>query len=88
MLSLQDVIDYCDLDRREIEAIAEHEHVPVAVAAEISALLLSSPEGICRLHLMFVENMQAAIDAGNMSHAEELALAYRHLQRTYPLIVH
>ncbi len=29
MLSIQDVIDYCDLDRGEIEAIAEHEHLTV-----------------------------------------------------------
>jgi hypothetical protein len=36
MLSIQDVIDYCDLDRGEIEAIAEHEHIPDDLAAELS----------------------------------------------------
>ena len=44
MLSIQDVIDYCDLDRGEIEAIAEHEHIPVTVAAEMSELLLMSKQ--------------------------------------------
>lgn len=46
MLSIQDVLDYCDLDRGEIEAIAEHEHVPIAIAAEMSENLLCSPEGL------------------------------------------
>ena len=36
MLSIQDVLDYCDLDRGEIEAIAEHEHIPITLAAEMS----------------------------------------------------
>ncbi|MBK7462449.1 MAG: hypothetical protein IPJ50_06610 [Betaproteobacteria bacterium] len=36
MLSMQDVIDYCDLDSGEIEAIAEHEHIPTMLAAELS----------------------------------------------------
>ncbi len=45
MLSIQDVLDYCDLDSGEIEAIAEHEHIPVTVAAEMSESLLCTPEG-------------------------------------------
>ena len=35
MLSMQDVLDYCDLDCGEIEAVAEHEHLPMAIAAEM-----------------------------------------------------
>ena len=58
MLSMQDVLDYCDLDRGEIEAIAEHEHIPTMLAAELSENLLSSPEGVFRLHSMIIENMQ------------------------------
>lgn len=85
MLSIQDVIDYCDLDRGEIEAIAEHEHLPMTVAAEMSESLLCTPEGVCRLHLMFLENMQQAFDAGRYDHVQELAEAYEHLQRTHPL---
>ena len=88
MLSLQDVIDYCDLDRGEIDAIAEHEHIPLTLAAEMSEALLSTPEGVCQLHLMFLENIQHAFDAGNFEHACELAEAYKHLQRSHPLIAH
>lgn len=85
MLSIQDVLDYCDLDRGEIEAIAEHEHIPMTLAAEMSEVLLCSPEGVCKLHVMFLENMQHAYDNGDFEHVNELATAYQHLQRTHPL---
>ena len=88
MLSLQDVIDYCDLDRGEIEAVAEHEHVPVAVAAELSDQLLCSQDGVCRLHSMVIENMQHALEAGQYEHVKELAETYQHLQRTHPIPAH
>lgn len=88
MLSIQDVIDYCDLDRGEIEAIAEHEHVPVAVAAEMSEVLLCSTDGVCRLHTMIIENMQHALESGHYEHVCELAQTYEHLKRTHPLPMH
>lgn len=88
MLSFQDVIDYCDLDSGEIEAVAEHEHLPMAVAAEMGEFLLCSPEGVCRLHSMIIDNMQQALDAGHYTHAQELAKTYEHLQRSHPIPNH
>ncbi|MBI2276276.1 MAG: hypothetical protein HYU74_02865 [Dechloromonas sp.] len=88
MLSFQDVIDYCDLERGEIEAIAEHEHIPMTVAAELSEQLLCSPEGVCRLHSMIIENMQHAIETGHYEHVHDLAITYQHLQRTHPIPAH
>jgi len=85
MLAMQDLLDYCDLSRGEVEAIAEHEHVPLAVAAEMSDYLLSSPEGVCRLHAMIANNMERAMKAGRVQHARDLASTYMHLQRTHPL---
>lgn len=88
MLSLQDMIDYCDLDRGEIEAIAEHEHIPLMLAAEMSESLLCSPDGVCRLHTMIIENMQHAVEVGEFQHVKDLAATYEHLQRTHPLPAH
>ncbi|HMT79771.1 MAG TPA: hypothetical protein PKD66_05335 [Azonexus sp.] len=85
MLSIQDVLDYCDLDRGEIEAIAEHEHIPLTIAAEMSEALLCTPDGVCRLHSMIVENMQQALEAGQFQHVQDLANIYQHLQRTHPI---
>lgn len=85
MLTLQDVLDYCDLDRGEIEAIAEHEHIPVALAAELGETLLCSPDGVCRVHSMILENMKHALESGQYEHVQNLANTYRHLQRTHPI---
>lgn len=88
MLSIQDVIDYCDLERGEIEAIAEHEHVPVVVAAELSEQLLSTPQGVYRLHTMIIENMEHALEHGEYQHVKDLSETYKHLQRTHPIPSH
>lgn len=85
MLSIQDVIDYCDLDQGEIEAIAEHEHIPITIAAEMGDVLLCTPDGVCRLHSMIVDNMQHALDSGHYQHVKDLAQTYEHLQRTHPM---
>ncbi len=87
MLSLQDVIDYCDLNEGEIAAVAEHEHIPLTVAAEVGDVLLSSPEGVVKLHTMIIENMEHALERGQTDHVQELVCTYRHLQRTHPLPV-
>ena len=78
MLSIQDVIDYCDRDRGELEAIAEHEHLPITVAAEMSASLLCTPEGVCRLHVLELAHDQhlpahEARHAGPTHHADHHA---------------
>jgi hypothetical protein len=85
MLSMQDVLDYCDLETGEIAAIAEHEHIPMTVAAELSEVLLCSPEGVCRLHTMIIENMEHALETGQFQHVTELQETYQHLQRTHPI---
>ena len=40
MLSLKDCLDFCDMEQEEISAIAQHEHIPVIVAAELCDTLL------------------------------------------------
>lgn len=85
MLSMQDVLDYCDLAQGEIEAIAEHEHIPLAIAAEMSEVLLCSPEGVFQLHRMIIENMQHALDCGHNEHVCDLMRTYEHLKKTHPL---
>ena len=85
MLSIQDVLDYCDLDHGEIAAVAEHEHIPMTVAAELGETLLGTPEGVVRLHSMIVENMEHALESGHYRHVQELGETYQHLLRTHPI---
>lgn len=85
MLSMDDLLDYCELDRDEIAAVAEHEHLPMAVAAELSETLLTTPQGIAELHRMLLDDIEHAQESGNKVHLCELARAYQHLQKTHPL---
>ena len=55
MLTLQDVIDYSNLTEEEIDAIAEHEHIPKIVAAEVGYCLVRSPDGGSMLKHLILE---------------------------------
>ena len=85
MLSMKDLLDYCDLADGEIEAIAEHEHIPMTLAAELSEALLTTPEGVLKLHSMIIDNMEHAMSHGHYQHVKDLTETYQHLQRTHPL---
>ena len=85
MLCLEDCLDFCELDEGEIEAIAEHEHVPVIVAAEIGCELLKSDEGVVKLHTMILDDIELALEHGRTEHAGELAMTYQHFQHAHPL---
>lgn len=85
MLSINDLLDYCDLSREEIAAIAEHEHLPLAVAAELSETLLETPEGVAKLHQMLLDDITEAKRNGKREHLRELVRAYLHLQERHPL---
>lgn len=85
MLTLDDLLDYCDLDREEIAALAEHEHIPMAIAAELGDHLLETPEGVKELHRMLLDNMKHAKVGGNRKHLAELVHTYLHLKQTHPI---
>lgn len=85
MLCLEDCLDFSDLDTDEVEAIAEHEHIPMICAAELGCELLKSPDGIRRLHSMVIDDFQSAIEHGHVEQAGHWALTYQHLQATHPL---
>lgn len=85
MLCLDDCLDFCELESDEVDAIAEHEHVPVIVAAEIGSELLKSDVGVVKLHTMILEDIQIALAHGRTEHAQELAMTYRHFQSAHPI---
>ena len=85
MLCLEDCLDFSDLASDEVAAIAEHEHIPTIVAAEMGNDLLKTEAGVYELHKMVLEDIQSAIEHGRMEHAAELAATYQHLQASHPL---
>lgn len=85
MLSLQDCLDFSDLDTGEIEAIARHEHIPLICAAEMGCELLKTHEGLRELHTIVLDDLNEALEQGEMERAGHWAEVYRHLQRAHPL---
>lgn len=84
MLSLQECIDFSDLSEEEIEAIAEHEHVPEIVAAEIGSTLLQTRSGVCLIKLYLLENLEHARSLGQFEKARQLDALYRRFDREHP----
>lgn len=80
MLSLQDCLDLSDLTEEEIGAIADHEHVPPVVAAELGNTLLKTTAGRCLLKLYLLDNIEQAREAGQFDKARRLDALYRRFE--------
>lgn len=74
MISIKDCIDYSDLTEDEVTAIAEHEHLPYACAAQLACGLAQSQDGTEVLRCLLKD---AVCDAASCSHAETLQTAQR-----------
>lgn len=74
MISIKDCIDYSDLTEDEVAAIAEHEHLPYASAAQLACCLAQSQEGAELLRCLL---KNAVCDASACGHAEALRTARR-----------
>ena len=77
MLTLKDCIDLSDLSDAEVAAIAEHEHVPEIIAAEIGCSLVHSPAGRIVLKRYIRENIVHAKAQHMDAKAKALTLLLR-----------
>lgn len=84
MLTLEDCIALCGLTAEEVDAIAEHEHLPEIVAAELGNYLLQGPDGVPRVKRIILDDIAAARARGDEKHALVLKLALRHFVTTHP----
>ncbi len=84
MISLEDCIAMCGLDEAEIEAVAEHEHVPAIAAAALASYLLHQGGGEMEIRRMIVDDIRKALDEDRLRHAGELFMALRHFMSTHP----
>ena len=84
MISLIDICGMCGLDLAEIEAIAEHEHLPDVAAAAFASYLLHSAHGADYVRDMIIDDIHAALEQGRKAHAGELVMALRHFCETHP----
>lgn len=84
MLTLNDCIALSDLTEAEVDAIAEHEHCPEIIAAELGNYLIHSPEGVPMLKRIIIEDIHAARVREDWGHALKLRMVLRHFIATHP----
>jgi len=77
MLTLKECIDLSDLSDAEVAAIAEHEHVPEIIAAEIGCGLVHSPTGRLILKRFIRDNLVRAKAQHMDTKAKALTLLLR-----------
>ena len=84
MLTFDDCVALCELTEEEIAAIAEHEHLPMIVAAELGNYLIQGPHGALRVKRIILDDMLAADRSGDSTHALTLKLVLRHFVERHP----
>ena len=84
MISLRDCMEYLHLTPEEVEAIAEHEHVPPIIAAELAAYLIDDGAGERRLKRMILDDILHAADRGDVLRVEQLTTVLKHFIATHP----
>lgn len=84
MLTLKECLEYCDLTAEEIEAIAEHEHLPEIVAAEMAEYLVQSQDGVRKIRHIIFDDIRLAKESGGIDKARRLETVLKHFIATHP----
>jgi len=84
MLTYEDCVGLCDLTEEEVEAIAEHEHIPEIVAAELGCYLVHSDNGVPKIRRIILEDIELAEKRGDSKHVVTLKLVLKHFVDTHP----
>jgi hypothetical protein len=84
MLSLRDCIDLSELTDEEVQVVAEHEHIPEIVAAELGSELLHSADGVSMLKAYMLDCLEHARRTGNFDRADSLYALYRRFDALHP----
>lgn len=83
MLTYEDCIGMSELTSDEVDAIAEHEHVPSIVALEMGRYLMSGPDGTRLVKRIIVDDIDHARERGDTLHAACLKLILRDFCRRH-----
>ncbi len=86
MLTIVDCIALSDLTEQEVDAIAEHEHLPEIVAAEMGYWLVHTESGERRIKRMIVDDIEAARTRGDFVHSAKLKLVLKHFVQEHGVV--
>jgi hypothetical protein len=84
MLSYEDCVALADLTEEEVEAIAQHEHLPEIVAAELGSYLVHDPEGVPKIKRIILDDIEEAKRRGDKQQTARLKLVLRHFVEMHP----
>jgi len=84
MIRLEDCIELCGLTEEEVLAIAQHEHLPEIVAAELGNYLVSSADGELCIKTMIRDDIAQAASTGDRTRALALKLVLRRFIVEHP----
>jgi hypothetical protein len=84
VLTLQDCVGLCGLSEEEVQVVAEHEHVPDIVAAELGNDLLHSAQGVSTLKSYMLDCIEHARRVGDANRAAALDAMYRRFDQMHP----
>lgn len=72
MINENDILDFCDLTRDEIHAIALHEHLSEVEAAEMGEYLMHIHHGAQRVQGMICDDIRDALHKDDLPAARAL----------------
>jgi len=84
MLTFEDCLGLCELTEEEIDAIAEHEHLPEMAALELGNYLIHRDDGVRVVKRMILDDIAEAQRHGDMKRALTLKLTLKHFVDTHP----
>ncbi|MGB0237826.1 MAG: hypothetical protein ACPG4B_04560 [Cycloclasticus sp.] len=84
MLTYEDCVDLSGLTDEEIEAIAEHEHVPRLVALELGHYLLETEAGVPAIKKIILDDLKAAQEKEDLVKTAKLKRVLQHFVSTHP----
>ncbi len=84
MLTYEDCLELSDLTEEEVEAIAQHEHIPEIVALELGSYLVHGPDGVPMIKRIILDDIEEERRLGNQKKALHLKLVLRHFVHTHP----
>ena len=84
MLCYQDCVELSDLTEEEIEAIAQHEHLPEMAALELGSYLVHTAEGVPMIKRIILDDIEEARRRGHDQKTLQLKLVLKHFVDTHP----
>ncbi len=84
MLTFEDCLGLCELTQDEIDAIAQHEHIPEMAALELGEYLVHTDDGVRMIKRMILDDIADAKRRKDIERVLCLKMTLRHFVDTHP----